>query len=121
MDYRCSRLNGVIHKWRGIVEQVEDLGEKVLTLSRESGDSLSESVSLMTDVNCLVSRFRDKYLSSKRERDEIQSYLSEVEEKEMEAERAKDRKARKVQHKIYAGGCCPVAARGLDCCGCQGE
>ena len=75
---RKSVLNNVIAKWRGLAEQVEELGEKVLILSQKSGDSPSETDSIMTDVNSLFSRLRDKYESSKRERDEIKSFLDQV-------------------------------------------
>ena len=75
---RKSVLNNVIAKWRGLAEQVEELGEKVLILSQKSGDSPSETDSIMTDVNSLFSRLRDKYESSKRERDEMKSFLDQV-------------------------------------------
>jgi hypothetical protein len=75
---RKSVLNNVIAKWRGLAKQVEELGEKVLILSQKSGDSPSETDSIMTDVNSLFSRLRDKYESSKRERDEIKSFLDQV-------------------------------------------
>ena len=75
---RLSVLNNVIAKWRGLAKQVEELGEKVLILSQKSGDSPSETDSIMTDVNSLFSRLRDKYESSKRERDEIKSFLDQV-------------------------------------------
>ena len=75
---RLQLLNNVIAKWRGIAEQVEELGKKVLILSQKSGDSPSETDSIMTDVNSLFSRLRDKYESSKRERDEIKSFLDQV-------------------------------------------
>ena len=82
---RINLLNSVIANWRGIVHSLEDLGEDVLILSKTSGDSLSESESIMRDVNCLVSRLRDKYLSIKRERDEMKSFLDEVERNEMKS------------------------------------
>ena len=78
MRDREDSLNNVIAKWRGISKQVEELGKKVLILSQKSGDSPSETDSIMTDVNSLFSRLRDKYESSKRERDEIKSFLDQV-------------------------------------------
>ena len=78
MRVRESLLNDVIGKWRGIVDSLEELGGEVLTLSIKSGDSHSEAVAIMTEVHCLVSRLRDKYISIKGERDEIKSFLDEV-------------------------------------------
>ena len=37
-------------KWRVIVNSLEELGGEVLILSNKSGDSLSESDSIMTDM-----------------------------------------------------------------------
>ena len=78
MSERKQLLNHVIGNWRGLAQQVEELGKKVLILSQESGDSPSETDSIMTDVNSLFSRLRDKYDSSKRERDEIKLFLDVV-------------------------------------------
>ena len=75
---RENHLNNLIANWRATVDSLEKLGGEVSTLSKKSGDSLSESDSIMTDVNCLVSRLRDKYISIKRERDEIKSFLDVV-------------------------------------------
>ena len=58
MADRKQRLNNVIANWRGIVSSLEYLGQDVLDLSKKSGDSLSESESIVKDVNCLVSRHR---------------------------------------------------------------
>jgi len=79
MHDRKQLINNVVANWRDALYSLEDLGQVVLDLSKKSGDSLSESESIMKDVNCLVSRVRDKYESIKRERDEIKSFLDVVE------------------------------------------
>jgi hypothetical protein len=71
--------------WRGLVMQAEELLEQATALllaSKESGESLNESDSIIiAESNGLVSRLKDKHANIKRKRDEIISWMDENEEK----------------------------------------
>jgi len=77
--------NHEIPKWRGLVMQAEELLEQATALllaSKESGESLNESDSIIiAESNGLVSRLKDKHANIKRKRDEIISWMDENEEK----------------------------------------